>query len=66
VKRGISMPGNRWPCPGVWSGAAGDPRDIAKAGLPEAQSPEGVNATPTGKTPETGTGPCGGVITNLP
>jgi len=37
-----SMPGNRQPCPGVWGGVPGDPRDMAKAGLPEPQSPEGV------------------------
>ena len=60
------MPGNRRSCPGVGSGAPGDPRDMAKAGLPEAQSPEGANVTPAGKTPETGTGPCGRVTTNLP
>ena len=47
------------------SEAPGDPRDMAKAGLPESQSPEGANATPAGKTPETGTGPCGRVTTNL-
>ena len=28
-----------WPCPGVWSGAAVSPRDMAKAELPESQSP---------------------------
>ena len=41
-----SMPGNRQPGPGVWGGVPGDPRDMAKAGLPEAQSPEGANAHP--------------------
>src|SRR3954447_23626340 len=39
-----SMPGNRRSCPGVRSGAPGDPRDMAKAGLPESQSPEGAKA----------------------
>lgn len=34
-----SMPANQWPRPGVWGGALGDPRDMAKAGLLEAQSP---------------------------
>jgi hypothetical protein len=29
-----SMPGNRQPGPGVWGGVPGDPRDMAKAGLP--------------------------------
>jgi hypothetical protein len=34
-----SMPGNQWPGSGVRDGALGDPRDMAKAGLPESQSP---------------------------
>jgi hypothetical protein len=29
-----SMPGNRQPGSGVWDGVPGDPRDMAKAGLP--------------------------------
>jgi hypothetical protein len=32
-----SMPGNRRPGPDVRDGALGDPRDMAKAGLPESQ-----------------------------
>ena len=36
-----SMPANQRPGPGVRDGALGDPRDMAKAGLPESQSPEG-------------------------
>jgi len=39
---------------------------LVKAGLPEAQSPEGANATPAGKMPETGAGPCGRVARYLP
>ena len=35
---------NQRPCPGVWNGALRDPRDMAKAGLPESQSPEGAKA----------------------
>jgi hypothetical protein len=35
-----SMAANQWSCPGVWSDALGDPRDMAKAKLPESQSPE--------------------------
>jgi hypothetical protein len=35
------MAGNQWPCPDVRGGAPGDPHDMAKVGLPEAQSPEG-------------------------
>jgi hypothetical protein len=42
-----SMPGNRWPCPGVWDGALGGPRDMAKAGLPTPQSPEGATPRPS-------------------
>jgi hypothetical protein len=42
-----SMPGNRWPCPGVWGGAPGGPRDMAKAGLPTPQSPEGATLRPS-------------------
>ena len=53
-----SMPLNQRSCPGVWGGALGDPRDMAKAGLPESQFPEGASRTPGGKTPETGAAPC--------
>ena len=31
-----SMPENQRPCPGVWDGRDGDPRDMAKAKLPES------------------------------
>ncbi|MFI7075610.1 IS701 family transposase [Micromonospora sediminicola] len=41
-----SMPGNQRPGPGVRGGAMGDPRDMAKAGLPEAQSPVDVTSHP--------------------
>ncbi|MGH3874052.1 MAG: transposase domain-containing protein [Pseudonocardiaceae bacterium] len=34
-----SMPGNRWSRPGEWSDAPGGPHDMAKAVLPEPQSP---------------------------
>jgi hypothetical protein len=34
-----SMPVKRWHSGGVHDGAPQDPRDMAKAGLPEAQSP---------------------------
>jgi hypothetical protein len=39
---------------------------MAKAELPESQSPEGANSTPAGKTLETGAGPYGRVIAYLP
>jgi hypothetical protein len=61
-----SMPENRRPSPGIWGGASGDPRDMAKAGLPEAQSPGGAIRTPAGKMPETGAAPCGRVHRYLP
>ncbi|MFY1652012.1 IS701 family transposase [Solwaraspora sp. WMMB762] len=41
-----SMPGNQWPGSGVRGGALGDPRDMAKAGLPEVQSPVDVTSHP--------------------
>jgi hypothetical protein len=34
-----SMSGKRRTCPGVWGAASRDPRDMAKAGLLEAQFP---------------------------
>src|SRR5258708_33282893 len=34
-----SMPGKRWPSGGVQGGVPQDPRDMAKAGLLQAQSP---------------------------
>jgi hypothetical protein len=41
-----SMPANHGLCPGVWGSAVGDPRDMAKAGLREAQSPEDGSSHP--------------------
>jgi hypothetical protein len=40
------MAANQWSCPGVWSDALGDPRDMAKARLPESQSPEDAMVHP--------------------
>jgi len=40
------MPENRRPCPGVRGGAPGDPRDMAKVGLPETQPPEDASSHP--------------------
>jgi hypothetical protein len=56
-----SMPGKQRPCPGVRDGALRDPRDMAKARLPESQSPEGPNKRPAGKTLETGVASCTGM-----
>ena len=41
-----SMPANQRPGPGVRDDALGDPRDKAKAGLPESQSPEDGSSHP--------------------
>src|SRR5215471_9176113 len=41
-----SMPGNRRPGPGVRDGASRDPRDMAKAELPELQSPVDARTHP--------------------
>lgn len=41
-----SMPGNHGSGRGVWDEAVGDPRDMAKAGLLEAQSPEDGSSHP--------------------
>jgi hypothetical protein len=40
------MAANQWSCPGVWSDALGDPRDMAKAKLPESKSPEDAMVHP--------------------
>jgi hypothetical protein len=42
-----SMPANQGPGPGVGDGALGDPRDMAKAELPESQSPEDESSHPS-------------------
>ena len=46
-----SMAENQWPCPDARGGALGDPRDKAKVGLPESQSPEGVIEHPPERHP---------------
>ena len=43
-----SMPVKRRPCSGVGGGASWDPRDMAKAGLPESQSPVDGRSHPLG------------------
>jgi len=47
-----SMPGNHGSGRGVWGEAMGDPRDMAKAGLLEAQSPEGESSHPPERRPK--------------
>jgi hypothetical protein len=41
-----SMPGKQRLCPGVRNRALRDSRNMAKAGLPEPQSPAGLNRNP--------------------
>ena len=45
-ERNNRMSGKRRSCPGVRGEASRDPRDMAKAGLPEAESPEDGKAHP--------------------
>jgi len=45
-ERDSSMPAKRRSCPSVRAGVSRDPRDMAKAGLPEAQSPDDAKAHP--------------------
>jgi hypothetical protein len=45
-RRDDSTPGNRWLRPGVGAACRDDPCDMATAGLPESQSPQGVNMRP--------------------
>ena len=45
-ERDNRMPGNQWSCPNVRGEALGDPRDMAKAGLPEPQSPDDAKGHP--------------------
>jgi hypothetical protein len=45
-ERNNRMPGKRRSRPGVRGEASRDPRDMAKAGLPEAESPEDGNSHP--------------------
>ena len=57
-----SMPLKRRPCSGVWGGASRDPRDRAKAGLPESQSPGDGRSHPPEMTPGAGAVPCPGFV----
>jgi hypothetical protein len=41
-----SMPGKQRSCSGVGGDALRDPRDMAKAGLPESQSPDDASSRP--------------------
>jgi hypothetical protein len=50
-ERNNRMPAKRRPCPGVRAGVSRDPRDMAKAGLPESQSPDDVMMRPSERHP---------------
>ena len=50
-ERNNRMPGNRRSCPGVRGEASRDPRDMAKAGLLEAESPEDATYRPPERHP---------------
>ncbi len=50
-ERDSSMPAKRRSGPGVRAGVSRDPRDMAKAGLPEAQSPDDAKARPPARHP---------------
>ena len=50
-ERDKRMPANRRSCPGVRAGASRGPRDMAKAGLPEAESPEDATYRPPERHP---------------
>ena len=47
-----SMTGTRRPGPGIRDGAPGDPRDMVKAKLPEAEISRGATARPPERYPE--------------
>lgn len=57
-----SMPLKQRPCSGVGGGALRDPRDRAKAGLPESQSPGDGRSHPPEMTPGAGAAPCSGFV----
>ena len=57
-----SMPLKRRPCSGVGGGASRDPRDRAKAGLPESQSPGDGRSHPPEMTPGASAVPCPGFV----
>ena len=58
-----SMPGNHRSRPDVRGGAVGDPRDMAKAGLLEAQSPEDESSHPPERRLKPA--PCSATVSNL-
>ena len=61
-ERDKRMPEKRRSSPGVWGGASRDPRDMAKAGLPDSPIPRRRKGQSAGTTPETGAMLCGGIV----
>jgi hypothetical protein len=61
-ERDKRMPEKRRSSPGVRGGASRDPRDMAKAGLPDIPIPRRHEGQSAGKTPETGAMLCGGIV----
>ena len=61
-ERDSSMPAKRRSCPGVRAGVSRDPRDMAKAGLPESQSPDDAKVASAGKTLVTGAMLCDDIV----
>ena len=65
-ERDKRMPEKRRSSPGVRGGASRDPRDMAKAGLPDIPIPRRRKGQSAGKTPETGATLCGGIVEGSP
>jgi hypothetical protein len=65
-ERDKRMPEKRRSSPGVRGGASRDPRDMAKAGLPDIPIPRRRKSPSAGKTPETGAMLCGGIVEGSP
>jgi hypothetical protein len=61
-ERDKRMPAKRRPSSGVRGGASRDPRDMAKAGLPDSPIPRRRKVPSAGTTPETGATLCGGIV----
>ncbi len=61
-ERDKRMPEKRRSSPGVRGGASRDPRDMAKAGLPDSPIPRRRKGQSAGTTPETGAMLCGGIV----
>ena len=65
-ERDKRMPEKRRSSPGVRGGASRDPRDMAKAELPDIPIPRRRKGPSAGKAPETGAMLCGGIVEGPP